>query len=133
MHASTSSKFKVPRAVAHAQKIAGGEKVVRPRPGRPGRLRRPWLPGVHVAEKWALNSANQGLSTAKPRCSLAAYTVRVNPPTSPCPTLSAFQSTLLEMTYEAENLMTPYEDMGQESVKELVCVHGLVTRTAQKI
>jgi len=40
MRKSTSSKFKVSSAFAHAPKIEGGEKLVRPRPGRPGWLRR---------------------------------------------------------------------------------------------
>ena len=39
MHMSISSKFKVSRAFVHAQKIEGGEKLVRPRSGRPGWLR----------------------------------------------------------------------------------------------
>ena len=34
-------------------------------------------------------SADQGLSTAKPRSSHAFCTLQVHPPTSPCPTLSA--------------------------------------------
>jgi len=34
-------------------------------------------------------SANQGLSTAKPRSSHAFCTLQVHPPTSPCPTVFA--------------------------------------------
>ena len=38
---------------------------------------------------YAKKDYNQGLSTVEPRCSNAVSTLRVHPPTSPCPTLSA--------------------------------------------
>ena len=40
-------------------------------------------------ERNGLPSADQGLSTAKPRSSHAVCTLQMHPPTSPCPALSA--------------------------------------------
>jgi len=40
-------------------------------------------------------SANPGLSIAEPSCSHAVCTLKLLPPTSPCPTLSAYAESIL--------------------------------------
>ena len=57
---------------------------------RPHKARRLFSKLIHAKEERnGPPSANQGLSTAKPRSSQAVCTLRVHPPTSPCPTLPA--------------------------------------------
>jgi len=68
MHTSTSSKFKVSCVFVHAQKIEGGEKLVRPRPGWPGWLHRhcetssglEWAGGPYQPQHESLSVSHRG-------------------------------------------------------------------------
>ena len=62
-------------------------------------------------------SANQVTSKDEPRCGHAVCTLRVHPPTSPCPSLSAHAETKSQghcrkWHHEAESLMTDISAMG---------------------
>ena len=66
-------------------------------------------------------SADQDLSSAEPRHGHAVCTLRVHPPTSPCPALSAVaepisQGHCRKSHDEAESIMTTFGAMGPKGL-----------------
>ena len=74
-------------------------------------------------------SADQDLSIAEPRHGHAVFTLRVHPPSSPCPALSAgaepiSQGHCRKSHDEAESIMTTFGAMGPKGLINLMLEGG---------